>query len=53
MVFRKLKVESSIRVVLITSSGPDFCNGIDFPFLISENMGQRLENAVALVGNVQ
>ncbi|XP_046635536.1 uncharacterized protein LOC124314395 isoform X5 [Daphnia pulicaria] len=53
MVLRKLKMETSIHVVLITSSGPDFCNGIDFPSLIHDNMAQRLESAMTIVSNLQ
>ncbi|XP_046635526.1 uncharacterized protein LOC124314395 isoform X4 [Daphnia pulicaria] len=53
MVLRKLKMETSIHVVLITSSGPDFCNGIDFPSLIHDNMAQRLESAMTTVSNLQ
>ncbi|XP_046439540.1 uncharacterized protein LOC124190745 isoform X2 [Daphnia pulex] len=53
LLLRKLKMETSIHVVLITSSGPDFCNGIDFPSLIHENMAQRLESAMTIVSNLQ
>ena len=43
MLLRKLKMEHKVHLVLITSSGLNFCTGIDLVPLVSENKADRLE----------
>jgi len=50
---RLLNSQDSIRVVLFTSAGPDFCTGIDLALLISNNQSDRLQTANRMAGLIK
>lgn len=50
---RLLNSEDSIRVVLFTSAGPDFCTGIDLALLISHSQSDRLQAANRMAGLIK
>lgn len=41
--FKKLKTETKVNVVLITSAGSDFCKGIDLPTIINNGLSSRFD----------
>ena len=45
LLLRLLKSQDDINVVLFTSSGPDFCTGLDLHSLIDDDLSKRLDAA--------
>lgn len=50
---RKLKTETEIQVVLVTSAGPEFCTGVDLSTLIHEKQEDRKEMARTMSNVIQ
>ena len=50
---RKLKMEPKVHLILISSSGLNFCTGIDLVPLVSENMSERLQATYDTTNGIQ
>ena len=53
MLLQRLKVEPKVNLVVITSSGFNFCTGIDLVPLVAENMDERWKAVEDTTNSIQ